>query len=87
MDGDGSHAARGHSMDVKQAGTAPLTEEEIVATSRRLRALRHQLLIGELSNEQYGEQVRSVLERRKRSVPGYVPDRRQSGANAAPDDR
>ncbi len=74
-------------MDVKQAGTAPLTEEEIAATSRRLRVLRSQLDTGELSSEQYGEQVRSVLERRKRSVPGYAPDRRRSGATAAPEVR
>jgi hypothetical protein len=74
-------------MDVKQVGTAPLTDEEIVATSRRLSALRRQLDTGELSSEQYREQVRSVLERRTRAVPGYAPDRRRSGATAVHEDR
>lgn len=72
-------------MDVTQAGSAPpaaLTDEEVASVGVRLRALRHQRDTGSLSNEDYAELVRGVLERRRHSVPGHHPERRRPGSVA-----
>lgn len=73
-------------MDVKQAETAPapqLTDEEMAAIGERLRWLRRRRDAGALTTEEYAEQVRGVLERRHRVVPGHRPERRRAAGGDA----